>query len=104
MCPVVCGWIHHIQEQLDGAVILSAGQVKWFTISCFGAEMSPHAILGIRPFVPVASVGHEWLADGRAGPSCIMEWQKRHQHNQLTNPSYFIILAGGGHVQPGPGV
>ena len=76
MCPVVSGGI--ILEQQDS--FLSVGWLGWFTISCFGAEMSPHAILGIRPaglvVARVHPVGHEWLADGRAGPSCIIGWDK----------------------------
>ena len=37
--------------------------------------------------------GHEWLADGRAGPSCIMAWRQRSTH-QLHPPSWGTCLTG----------
>ena len=59
------------------------GCSSWFTISCFGAEMSPHAILGIRPFIWASLLWLGWLSHPichrvmSAGPRGVLGQQAR---------------------------
>ena len=84
-CSVVTSsrWLYLVLEKMVRLFWPSLGQNKL---------LMPYLAFGHleldRISVPwcVHPVGHEWLADGRAGPSCIMEWQKRHQQVNNTHP------------------